>query len=239
MVGRYKKTYRKTYRKRQMYPNKYSWYNSKNALPLAEKAFEMAKYVATLVNVERKQIDTDITLVGTAIPVAAAVVAVPLTLCAQGDTDITRNGNKIKLSSISLKINLFNVGAAGSVANPTVRLLLVNDKVSSGAAPALTDVLDTASVIARYNPDTIGSRFKILMDKRYPFGFKNTTTSTGAGRQCLDDSFYKKVSWHVKYDGTTANIADATTGHLYAFLYADFANIMEGNVTSRVEFIDN
>lgn len=205
----------------------------------AQKALSMVRYVKSLINVEKKQVDTSITAPGTAIPVAGAANAILLTGVAQGDTDDTRNGNKIKLSALSIKANFFRLAVAGSTANPTVRMIVFNDKNSNGVAPAIADLLDATSIIGRYNPDNAGSRFKILHDKRYSFGWLNSTTNTGAGLMSANDSIYKKCGWHVKFDGTTAAQADCVSGHLYVFLFCDTASVMEGSVTARVEYIDN
>lgn len=210
-----------------------------NGYRTAQKALSMVKWVKGLINVEKKQIDTTIIAPSTAIPVAGAASAIILTACAQGDTDETRNGNKYKLASCSVKVNLFRLAVAGSTANPCVRLIIFNDKNSNGVAPTLAELLDASSIIGRYNSDNVGSRFKILYDKRYSFGWLNSTTNTGAGMMSTNDSFYKKVMWHVKFDGTTAAQGDCVSGHIYAFLFCDTASVMEGSVTARVEFIDN
>lgn len=204
-----------------------------NYFSLARKAFSLAKYVASVVNVETKFIDT--TAGGVLIPAATPTI-VPLTLCSQGVTDETRNGNSIKAKSNSLKFNI-----SINPTNPTdaiIRCMLVLDKVSNGTVPSINDILDNVGgiteTLCHYNGDNMGSRFKVLADKRY-----HLDTS---GKEQVTGSIFRKLGHHVKYDGPSNAITDATTGHLYFIFMSNIstvANQPDISYTNRFYFIDN
>lgn len=92
---------------------------------------------------------------------------VALTTFAAGDTALLRDGNKIIVKSIELRIALAN--EALTQAN-TVRFVVVKSMQANAAAPTwfvgtlTTDVFDASTVTARRAVAT-ASRFKIIMDK--------------------------------------------------------------------------
>lgn len=227
-MKRYGRRYNRRYKKR--YAKKSSGMGT--ALSIAGKALRVANFLKSIVNVETKFIDT--TAGGVLVP--ANPTFVPLTLCSQGVTDETRNGNSIKAKSLSMKFNL-SLNQTAPL-DCFVRVLLVLDKVSNGTVPIINDILDNVGgiteTLAHYNGDNMGGRFQILADKRY-----HLDTS---GKEQVAGSIYRKLSHHVKFDGTTNAIADATTGHLYFIFCSNItapANQPVISYTNRFYFIDN
>jgi len=115
--------------------------------------------------------------------------------------------------------------------------MLINDKVSDGSIPALSDVLDNITlpnVYARYNPDNAGARFKVLYDKRYVVSATNNAVKFGC---------YRKLQHHLKYTGSSANVTDASTGHLYVLVCSDDNSADTNDPTvewnSCIRYIDN
>lgn len=199
-------------------------------MAMASKALSMAKFLASVINVEHKFKDT----VFPRTPIYSTPSVNFISGVAQGDTQNGRNGDSIKLSSVSVK-GLCTVGA--SATTRIVRIMLVNDRVSDGAVPALTDILDNSTlpnVYARYNPDNAGGRFKILYDKRIVV----SPTTNAIKFNC-----YRKLRHHLKYTGTTANQSDASIGHLYVLLCSDDnaadTNTPEVEFNSCIRYVDN
>lgn len=204
---------------------------------MATKALSMAKFIASVINVEHKFKDTVFTR--TNIYSTPSISFISGT--SQGDAQSgSRNGDSIKLSSVNLR-GMVTIGSALAT-NPqtnvrTVRVMLINDKVSDGSAPALSDVLDNSTlpnVYARYNPDNMGARFRIMYDKR----FVVSQTTNVIKFQC-----YRKLKHHLKYTGSTANQADASTGHLYVLVVSDDNSVgtdePQCEWNSCIRYIDN
>lgn len=220
---------RRTYRRRHRAGG---WMGqASGAISLASRAFKLAKFVASVVNVEYKKNDVAVTSGYQAHSATGSVTL--LTGIAQGDTSETRNGNSIRSKSISIKGSL----VAGSTTNEA-RYILFIDKVSSGVAPAITDLLESDGVFARYNDDFAGSRFIILEDKRITMGFNDTTNHYAGGKMNVPFSMFKKLHNHCKYDSTTAGQSDAVSGHVYLYMVATGTGGTH-QVNSRYEFIDN
>lgn len=181
------------------------------ALSMAQKAFSMAKFLSSVINVEHKFKDTVFT--------RTSIYSTPsvsfITGTSQGDTQYgSRNGDSIKLTSVNLR-GMVVVPSGTSQTPRIVRIMLINDKVSDGAVPALTDVLDNttlSNVYARYNPDNAGARFKVLYDKRIVVSATTNAVKFGC---------YRKLRHHLKYTGSSANQSDASTGHLYVLVVSD------------------
>jgi len=204
--------------------------NPAATMQVAAKALSMAKFLASLINVEHKFKDT--------VFPRAAVYSTPsvsfISGIAQGDTQSNRNGDSVKLSSVNVR-GLITVGSSATTRN--VRIMLINEKVSDGNVPTLSDILDNSTlpnVYARYNPDTAGSRFKVLYDKRFI-----VTPTTNA----VKFNVYRKLKHHLKFTGTSANQTDASTGHLYILVVSDDnavdTNTPEVEWNSCIRYIDN
>lgn len=198
---------------------------------IASKALRTANFIKSLVNVETKFIDTTNT-----VDVSATSAIIPLTLCAQGVTDETRNGNSIKAYKNSLKYNLSI--SSGTPTDSVVRIMLVLDKSPNGTVPVISDILDNTGslteTLCHYNGDNMGGRFIILADKRHHLDTQ--------GREQVTGSLFHRLRHHVKYDDTTAVIASATTGHLF-LVYVSNNATMEAEPTltysNRFYFLDN
>lgn len=207
--------------------------NPTATMAMASKALSMAKFLASVINVEHKFKDT--------VFPRTAIYSTPsisfITGTAQGDTQSgSRNGDSIKLTSVNIR-GMVTVPTGTSQSPRIVRIMLINDKVSDGAVPALTDVLDNSTlpnVYARYNPDNAGTRFKVLYDKRIV---------VSATTNAIKFTCYRKLKHHLKYTGSTSNQSDASTGHLYVLVVSDdnAAGTDDPSVewNSCIRYIDN
>ncbi len=194
----------------------------------AKKALAIARGVRSLINVEYKFLDNN--AIGATISSTPVVIDLPI--MAQGDTANTREGNSIKLTKCILNGNIFmNASATASV----VRLMLVWDAQSNGAAPPIAGILQDSTagdnMVSPYNPP-FKKRFFVLWDK--------TFNLSDSGNKVL--SYHKVVSLnhHVRYLGNAGTVADLTSGNL---VFIHISN--EGTNTptlahwERIRFLDN
>lgn len=221
MSYRYKRK-RKYYRKRR-YRRK-PWYEKKySAMEMAGKALSGLKYVKSMLNVEKKILDTTVLT-----DLSDNGFVQSLTGMATGDTINTRDGNSIKGVYLGGRITLkINSSATASVA----RCIVFQDTQQiADTSPTLTEVLQTNDVKSFLNQAALG-RFKILWDKTYTLS-QNSPTAT---HQIHVDI---PLNHHLRFNGNTAN--DTQKGHLYYLALSDEAtNTVDQDSFWRFRFIDN
>lgn len=194
---------------------------------IAMKALSMAKYVKSIVNVEKKYLDLTDTR---SVPQTGFVVL--LTGIAQGTSAQNREGLSLKATSNSMKYDLLlqNVDAV-------VRCIIFIDTSSNGVLPLVAEVLTAAQpfTVSHYNKGTIGERFKILSDKTITLNTQNFSNR--------HETIYDKLNHHVKYtNNPTGAQAECISGHLYALFVADqptLANEPLITWSNRFSFVDN
>lgn len=176
---------------------------------MAVSAYKTAKYLKSLINVEVKR--NVLASTGTAVPNTGTIVL--WTNLAQGNLENQRNGNRIKIKSLAEHYMFLS-----STASPftTVRVITFIDKASHGAAPAVLDVLDSASWLSHYNNENAGSRFKILNDKLIDLSNTNLLHA--------DRKFYLKMGHHITYSGTDSTQAGCLNGHVYSLFIAEYTS---------------
>lgn len=192
----------------------------------AQKALRVAQFVKSVVNVEYKFID-----VSAGVSCSSTGAVALLTGIAVGTTQITRNGNSILTKSLYSQVLL--TAAAGATTATMVRYILFRDKQDSSSVPGVTEVLQSASVIAPLNRNN-GDRFMILCDKRITVPTVGNDTSSKV-MKC-----YKKLHFHTKFLGDTAAQSDVGENHIYVLCVSDQAsNNPAVNHQVRIKFIDN
>jgi len=151
---------------------------------------------------EKKFVDTeingDITTTG---------IVTPINLIATGTDFFERIGRKVLIKSFQVRsfMGLENINNASGV-----RLMLVYDKQTNGALPAIGDILGipiaSNPFVAMLNLNN-RDRFVILWDKIYRMDL-------GSGIVTVLKK-YKKLSHETVFSGTTAAIGSIATGGLY------------------------
>lgn len=168
----------------------------------------------------------------------------------QGDTNLTREGNKVYITSIQIKAVIIpNVLLTAAT---EYRIVVFRDSFPNGTAPAAGNLLDiniiTAYLYAPYNAK-YQNRFKILYDKRGCIN-PNTNLVVGAGTTTsvvskkISIQFKRRLGFIANYGLANAgDITDITTGAIYILLLsnrtianADGPTFLGG---SRVNFKDN
>lgn len=139
-----------------------------------------------------------------------------------------RIGRKIQLRSVYIKGSIQVqqsqtgiVSAATTVGTQLCRMIILADLQPNGAAPAITDILNTASPASHLNLN-FRDRFKIYCDKTWALGpfYFNTTATQSIGMvgspQMIPIKKFKKINLESIYNATNGGtIADISTGALY------------------------
>lgn len=222
----YKKSYRKNYRRRRRKPAASSWGSYANT---AVRALSLASRVASMVNVEYKNIDT----VSTA-TLSTTWQVVNLTLCAQGDDQTNRNGRSIKSQSLMMQCGI----TANATATVPVRcrLVLVKDNQGLAANPNGTDIFTLNGTEALRVILNTQNRFQVIWDRM------KTINTDGAGPSAISIRKYFKMSHHIKYQLTTATQTANGPGSLFFLFLCDNATAGQQPTISyafRYRFVDN
>ncbi len=194
----------------------------------ASKALAMAKYLKSIVNVERKNHDSS----GTAVARDTTADIISLTSIAQGDTTVQRDGSQCKLVSLALK---YFIEINPSATTTQVRVMIVLDKQTNqliyGIADLLHDVTADDIIVSPRNLDNM-RRFTVLMDRVHTYGALGPTTSY--------HKFYKKLNIVLRFDNAAAAITSMTENSLsLIFVSNEATNTPVVTHHLRLRFVDN
>lgn len=221
--------YRKGGKKRNRYSRRRkrlaSTYNKSGAWgtvkSIASKAAKgLVKYY---LNPEFKWLDT----VNSGVSIVNSWTITPLHAIPQGDTENTRDGYSVKLTSYNHTYTC-RVGATSPV---TVRIMLIWMNQSQGTNTVnMTQVLATVSDIrSPYNLYYSGE-YKILKDDIFTLNSVAYPEKVG--------EYYTKLNNHIKFNGATGTTAEV--GGLYWAIMSD-AGATQPTYTlySRIRYLDN
>jgi len=141
----------------------------------------------------------------------------PLFAPSQGDTDVTRNGDRIRVEHIDLRYGFIYGDAQNAV-----RYIVFVWKPST--IPTVTNILESVGAVyapyAHYSPDNQGN-FTILYDKLHYIGTGMTVTGTSN-------------AVHLKVNRTVQYTAGTTTGQniVYRLVVSDSGAVTHPSVTS-------
>jgi len=217
-----RRNYRRRPRGRRVYRRKTGNTMSQlgSAWSLAKKAWGYAKYVKSLLNTERKFIDTAISVT----PAWDAPTITHISQFTQGDNANERNGRQIKLKMLRLKLRW------KATAQQTVRYGVIIANNDDASAPTYGELFETNSIMDHRNMNEL-QNWKLLFDKTITIDpdFKGEVIRTHNIPLSL------LATWQL---GTN----NATRGNLFLFmisseLAAEAPAIVDGQ--SRVFAIDN
>lgn len=173
--------------------------------------------------------------------------------CIQGTDYTQRIGRKIQNNSVYIRGYVlteaanFNPIVASNCGAQEVRMILFCDMQPNGAAPAVTDLLNTATPQSQLNLNN-RDRFKIYCDKQWvfdPFVYVTTASQAvvSANRQIYPIKKYKKLGLETIFNsGNAGTIGDITSGALYMFWIGSLPSAVGGDanavITTRVRFLD-
>lgn len=225
--------YRRPYRSRRPFKSRRRFsrrpsYGS-SAMNLAQGAMKGVKFLKSILNVERKTLDTS----GTGVTVSDSGSVVWLSTVTTGTAYNQRTGSVVKAVQLSMRGNIvFNSSAS---ATQFRCIVFYNKGLNQGATPAVTDILQNttgnAGPISPYNVDNVGD-FKVLSDKVYLLDDVNNRQK--------NFSMFARLGHHLRWDTSGDAIADTEQGHIFMLLVSDEAtNTPTLSYTARLRFIDN
>lgn len=144
-----------------------------------------------------------------------------------------RIGNSILAKYLTVNLWIESNVAADLTA---VRALIVCDTMNQTAIPTLSDILQNstsqANLISPLDIDNT-DRFTVLMDRHYSFSIQSMQTKTV--------KLYKKLDFHIRYNGTTIGTYEKNTIFLVLISNQSTATNAEPLVHyhSRLAFYDN
>lgn len=205
------------------------------------KAYEMAKQIVRLINVEEKIFDVDGT--GGPTTITSTPTVINLSNIAQGTDWYQRVGDSIRPLTFRFAYN--SLGSTATVGN-MLRILVVQDKENQGVDPTMGDVLAGLGTPILAPPHPLyKQRFRILFDDVVAFvNYPDLATAGNATGYVPDRKrpvvVEGKLSGHILYDATAG--ADASNLEGAIFLMAaslDASNGPSIRYTFRLTFTDN
>lgn len=175
--------------------------------------------------VERKHLTTAIS----ASTPAAGGTFYSFPILSQGTGPTQRVGNQITVTKISAT-GIVQIPAA----NPgdVIRLIWFVDKQADGAAPATTDLLESASHFSALNRDKVPSRFHIFKDQYYSL---NQQAATIVSPQ-ITFNWEKAVDQKVFYQSNAGTISDVLKNNIGLLAIGGGTVVLNANV--QLCFVD-
>ncbi len=174
---------------------------------------------------------------GTALAVAGVITDASLNIVPQGVLENERVGRKMTIKKIGIRF-LLQFNSSTTETAEVVRVIVVQDKQTNGAAFAITDVLQTASE-GSFNNLSNKSRFLILMD-RYESINKKTDIGTNVNEFVQAWSWFKDVNIPIEFDNSAATGALTTqrTNNIAVFGITLNSTTISLGYTCRIRYVD-
>lgn len=188
--------------------------------------------------------------------ISTTLSAFPLNIVQTGDTNKDRDGKAIMVKSIYLRGRLFLNGDVDASAADHLRMVIVYDRQTNGAAPTWASVFQsvnsansvTNTSFSFTNVDN-NDRYQILMDKHFGTDVLVANSATAASafaRQGIaptpqDITFYKRVNLPTRYGSSDGTVADIQSGSIYLLLLGTVAAAAAGwswQGEARIRFSD-
>lgn len=134
-----------------------------------------------------------------------AVTGTNLCLIPQGTTDITRIGNRTMLKQIRIKGHLAVPTTA--VSGDRIRVMLIQDHQTNGAAATVTDVLQVADENSFLNMDNT-TRFRVIKDKVYDLNPQVGIPGTSTLPYFKSFKMSHKANCRIDWSSTTGAITE-------------------------------
>jgi len=129
----------------------------------------------------------------------------------------TRVGNRIVMKSVNLRMLFTN--EAAMVSRQPIRLMLVYDRQANGAAPVITDILDSAAMSSQKNVAN-RDRFLVLRDMVFDMNSFGAATAAASNVQMVKTVFVPLKGLMTTYNAGAAGVGSITTGALYLVYFS-------------------
>lgn len=214
---------RKRRRRRRKKPS-LPWYQRKyTPMEVAQAALKTATYVKSLVNVERKFLDSNISNTTSSTGDIDHVSAIP-----QGDGQNAREGNSVKATFIGVRVQSF---INPSATNTQLRYMLVCDNQTvSDSTPAIDDILESVNTRSFLDGARLG-RFTVLLDK-------TVSLVASSSKGAIHREHNLPLNKHIRFNGTAST--DIQKNGLYYLTLSDQpTNTPTVNTSIRLRYVDN
>lgn len=183
---------------------------------------------------ELKTIDSGLGIVGTVLSTGNLFL---LNGVASGTAYNERIGRTINIESLLVRV-FFLPGTASSPTSDILRLMIIHDQQANGAAPSLSDILQTSDVTSPLNLN-YRERFTVFTDRYIePEAFSLTAGAiTGGSPSTHIEEIYMDTDIQTVFNSTGAPIANIQTGSIYLLLLS-ISNSWTALYNSRVRFTD-
>lgn len=161
---------------------------------------------------------------------------------AQGTTESQRIGRYAYIRGIQLRYTAAFQGSdiAHLGANNHIRIVVVLDKQTNGAAMTGLDVMLTSSIRSWRNLEN-SQRFDILMDRTHIFhnGVVVDAATDEVAYDCIDGKFYKPCSIKIEYSGLLGAITEEKSNSIHCFAFVEGTDgVVDLLMTWRFRFTD-
>lgn len=191
------------------------------------------------INTEHKYADTAAS-VNAYVPGTNDVIAFLTDTIAQGTDDTSRIGNSILAQDIQLRMAVNFVSTVGPppVQGLHCRAMLICWKENAQInAPTIAKIFETPNNLYSNVNKNYSDQFVVIKDKFFAL---NAGTSNYGTQGFMSMKWYKKLGFHLRYQG--ANATDNTVNHLYLILRSSattIGNSMGVTYYSRLNYTDN
>jgi len=147
-----------------------------------------------------------------------------------------RIGRSVSLHDMNVN---YRIATNGNALYSLVRVMIIYDKQTNGALPAITDIVASTGTVTQFNANN-RSRFMILYDRSHTGAASSETTASLAAFADNPTVVNKKISLKGKkteFDGTTTNISDIEKGAIYLLVLANNSSTLI-NYTTRIQYMD-
>lgn len=156
----------------------------------------------------------------------------------QGTTQSTRIGQRIRVQEILLNYQTWNPSTVLADSLQGVRVMLIEDRMTNGANPAIGNLVTTLSSNALYNL-VRANTFRVLYDEVVCPAINYGTNNGSGGLICRR----VKVTCNCITDyslGNAGTVADIDTGGLFVVIWSDLGTTTSPVIrwTTRVVFTD-
>lgn len=143
----------------------------------------------------------------------------------QGSDFDQRVGRRVEMRRLTARFLAYATAATGI--DQTHRIIIVIDHQANGVAPAVLDILTSASVLAQHNPANL-LRFSFLLDRTI---YLNATGEAGSGRPLQVSRGIDTPCFF--NSGVAGTVADITTNSVYLL---NIGNVVAGATAGKLDY---
>lgn len=175
--------------------------------------WSVAKAGVSVFNTEVKMLDTNLGA-GAGLTLSTAGTVAALSQVAEGDDWNLRDGLSLRTLAFDFRTNeLYVYVTAATGPHVMIRWILFQDFENLGAAPAVTDVLESAAVLSPYN-HLAKARFRVLID---------TMGSGSTAKLAYPRHSSQNLDSHINYRSSAASAAGSGEGSIFILAITDAA----------------